>query len=260
MRSKRILIAFYAIAVLLFVMPLGTTSANQKTTIQIFAAVSLQNALMKLSQIYERIEPNVELHFKFGGSGGLRKEIEEGAPVDLMISANKKNINKLVAEDLAIPGTRVDLLGNKLVLIVAETKKNTIKTFSDLSDKGISICIGKPAWVPAGMYAKETLINLKLWDKLQKKIVFADDVRQVPLFVESGNVDAGIVYWSDTAVLKGVHVAAIAPKGSHQPIVYTMAAVKASKKLEPTQKFMKFLRSPAAARIFADYRFIPLGK
>jgi molybdate transport system substrate-binding protein len=208
--------------------------------------------------MYGKKEPEVELQFNLGSSGMLQKQIEEGAPVDLFISAGKKQMDELAAKGLIIPETRSDLLGNELVLIVTKEKTNVIKTFADLADKANSISIGQPESVPAGKYGKETLTSLKLWDKVEKKIVFAKDVRQVLAYVDSGNVDAGLVYRSDTVALKSAHMAAVAPKGSHSPIVYPMAAVKSSKNLEVTKKFMDFLKTPEPAKVFANYKFIPL--
>jgi len=119
--------------------------------------------------------------------------------------------------------------------------------------------IGQPETVPAGKYGKETLVSLKLWDGLEKKVMFAKDVRQVLAYVESGNVDAGLVYRSDTMSMKSGKVAAVAPKGSHSPIVYPMALIKDGKNRAAAKRFMEFLKSPEAAKVFAHYNFIPLS-
>jgi molybdate transport system substrate-binding protein len=235
-------------------------SAADNTTIQVSAAISLKDALTGLKEIYTKKEPEVELQFNLGSSGMLQKQIEEGAPVDLFISAGKRQMDELATEGLIVPDTHSDLLGNELVLIVAREKKNAVKSFADIADKASSISIGQPESVPAGKYGKETLISLKLWDKVEKKIVFAKDVRQVLAYVDSGNVDAGLVYRSDTVALRSAHVATVAPKGSHSPIVYPMAVVKGSKNLKATKKFMDFLKTQEAAKVFANYRFIPLKK
>lgn len=257
--KTRVLMALCVASALLFAMPFTkNASAAEKTTIQVSAAISLKDALTKLKEMYARKEPDVELQFNLGSSGMLQKQIEEGAPADLFVSAGKKQMDELAAKGLIVPETRSDLLGNELVLIVTKEKKNDIKTFADLADKTHSISIGQPESVPAGKYSKETLTSLKLWDKVEKKIVFAKDVRQVLAYVDSGNVDAGLVYRSDTLALKSAHVAAVAQKGWHSPIVYPMAVVSASKSLEATKKFMDFLKTPEAAKVFANYKFIPL--
>jgi len=237
----------------------GTAPAAGKATIRVAAAISLKDALTQLQKIYARTNPNVEIQFNYASSGLLQKQIEEGAPVDLFISAGKKQMDELAAKGLIVAETRSNLLGNELVLVVSREKKGTIRSFADLADKAQSISIGQPETVPAGKYGRETLTFLKLWDKVDNKIMFAKDVRQVLTYVESGNVDAGLVYRSDTVVLKSGVVAAVAPKGSHAPILYPMAVVKASKQADAGRKFMDFLKTPAAAKVYSDYRFIPLA-
>jgi molybdate transport system substrate-binding protein len=238
----------------------GTACAAQKSVIQVSAAISLKNALADLKQIYAGKAPTVEIQFNLASSGMLQKQIEEGAPVDLFISAGKKQMDALAAKGLIAADTRSDLLGNELVLVVAKEKKNVIKTFADLAGKAQSISIGQPETVPAGKYGKETLTYLKLWDKVEKKIMFAKDVRQVLAYVESGNVDAGLVYRSDAREMKSGAVAAVAPKGSHSPILYPMAVVTATKNKAETSRFMEFLKSKAAAKVFASHGFVPLAE
>ncbi len=233
-------------------------SAADRNEVRVSAAISLKDALSALKEMYSRNEPGVDIQYNFGASGMLQKQIEEGAPVDLFISAGKKQMDELAGKELIFPDTRANLLGNELVLIVASEKKNSIRSFEDLAAKVQSFSIGQPESVPAGKYGKETLVSLKLWDKLEKRIVYAKDVRQVLAYVDSGNVDAGLVYRSDTVALKSAAVAAVAPKGSHRPIVYPMAAVKAAKHPEAARKFMEFLKTPEAAKVFLKYHFIPL--
>jgi molybdate transport system substrate-binding protein len=257
--SKALAIAC-AISALLFVMSSGKSAvAAEKTTIKVSAAMSLTDALNALKGIYAKKEPKVELQFNFAASGILQKQIEEGAPVDLFLSAGKKQMDDLAAKGLIIPQTRVDLLGNELVLVVAKEKKGKIRNFSDLEKEAKSISIGQPESVPAGRYAKETLVSMKLWDALKKRMIFAKDVRQVLAYVDSGNVDAGLVYRTDAIQAKNAVLVATAPKGSHSPIVYPMSAIKSGKNQEATNKFMAFLQTKEAERVFAKYKFIHLA-
>jgi len=237
----------------------GTACAAPKSIVQVSAAISLKDALGALKQMYEKKAPGVEVRFNFASSGMLQKQIEEGAPVELFISAGKKQMDELAAKGLIVPESRSDLLGNEIVLMVAKEKKGVIRTFSDLAGKAGSISIGQPETVPAGKYGKETLVSLKLWDKVEKKVMFAKDVRQVLAYVESGNVDAGLAYRSDTVSLESGAVAAVAPMGSHSAIVYPMALIKDGRNRIAAKGFMDFLKSPAAAKVFAGYRFIPLA-
>ncbi|MHC1696557.1 MAG: molybdate ABC transporter substrate-binding protein [Geobacteraceae bacterium] len=255
------LITLFAAAALLFgsFLPV-TASAADKTSIRISAAVSLKNALTALKESYEKNTPNVELVINYGSSGLLQKQIEEGAPVDIFLSAGKKQMDELEGKGLLIPGTRKNLLGNELVLLVSKEKKSQIKSFADLPGKAHSLSIGQPETVPAGKYAKETLTNLKLWEKLEKRTMFAKDVRQVLAYVESGNVDAGLVYQTDTVALKSSVVVAAAPTGSHSAIVYPLALLKDSKNRAAAEKLLTYLKSAAAAKVFAQFKFIPLGR
>ncbi|MGA7826082.1 MAG: molybdate ABC transporter substrate-binding protein [Geobacteraceae bacterium] len=254
------LISLLSAAVFLLgaLMPL-TASAADKTAIRVSAAVSLKNALAALKESYEKSNPNRELVINYGSSGLLQKQIEEGAPVDIFLSAGKRQMDELERKGLLIPGTRSNLLGNALVLIVSKEMKTRIKSFDDLVSKAQSLSIGQPETVPAGKYAKETLTNLHLWDTLKKRTMFAKDVRQVLAYVESGNVDAGLVYNTDTVILKSGVVVAVAPAESHSAIVYPVALIKDSKNRAAAEKFMTYLKSANAAKIFEKYKFIPLA-
>lgn len=237
----------------------GTAFAAQKGVIQVSAAISLKDALGILKQMYAKKAPGVDIQCNFGSSGMLQKQIEEGAPVDLFISSGKKQMDDLAAKGLIAAETRSDLLGNEIVLVVAEEKRGVIRTFADLSGRARSISIGLPETVPAGKYGKETLVSLKLWGKVEKKVMFAKDVRQVLAYVESGNVDAGLVYRSDAVNMKSAAVAAVAPKGSHSAIVYPMALVKDAGNRVAAKRFLDYLKTPEAARVFSRYHFIPLA-
>lgn len=237
----------------------GRADAGGGKSLSVSAAISLKDALTDLNKLYARKAPGVDVRFNLGSSGQLQRQIEEGAPVDLFISAGKKQMDGLAAKGMIVPATRVDLLGNEIILIVAKEKQGVIKGFADLSKRGITLAIGHPDIVPAGKYGKEALLSLKLWEKLADRIVFAKDARQVLTYVDSGNVDAGIVYRSDLGILQSATMAAAAPKGSHSPIVYPAAVVKGTKNSEAAKKYLAFLRSPEAAGVFAKYRFIPLA-
>lgn len=237
----------------------GSARAAEKSVIRVSAAISLKDALSALRGQYTAENPNVEILLNFGSSGQLQKQIEEGAPVDLFLSAGKKQMDELAARGLVVPETRSDLLGNDIVLVVAKEKKGVIRGFADLPGKAQSISVGQPETVPAGKYAGETLKRLKLWDKLGKRVMFAKDARQVMAYVDSGNVDAGLVYRSDAISMKSGVVAAVAPKGSHSPIVYAMALIRDGKNRIAAKRFMDFLKTPQAAKVFAGHNFIPLG-
>ena len=259
MRNKRIHhIAFLLIpALLLFAFFPAPSRAADKAVLTVLAGAGLKDALNELKEMYER-KTGTGVRYSFAAAGILRKQIEEGVPADLFFTPGKKEMDDLQRQALIIPETRTDILGNEIVLIAAKEKKNVITSFADLVDKVQSISIGLPETVPAGKYARETLKSLGLWDKIEKRILYAKDVRTVLAYVDSGNVDAGLVYRSDTAAMKSGVLAAVAPKGSHSPIHFSLAMLKSSKHQQETRKFIEFLKTPEASAVFAKYRFTPL--
>ncbi len=227
--------------------------------LNVAAAASLKDAATELQSMYTAKHPEVKITFNFAASGTLQKQIEEGAPTDLFISAGKKQMDALAEKDLLVADSRKDLLGNDLVLIAG--KDSILKDLNGLTDPAIKkISIGTPETVPAGKYAQEALTSLNLYDQLQAKIVMAKDVRQVLTYVETGNVDAGLVYKSDTYGADKVKVVTVVPESSHKPIVYPMSIIKASKNQKEAQAFADFLASSEAAAVFSKYQFNPLVK
>lgn len=229
-----------------------SNAAPVKLTIS--AAASLQDVAQQLKTMYEKQHPGVTITYNFGASGPLQKQIEQGAPADMFISAGDKQMDALDKEGLLQPGSRKNLLGNDLVLVVPQN--STITSFADLSKPGIGkISIGTPASVPAGEYAQETLTSMNLWKQLEPNIVYGKDVRQVLTYVENGNVAAGMVYRSDALVGKGIKVVAAAPDSSHKPITYPMAIIKSSKQQKAAADFATFLSGSDAGKVFVKYGF-----
>lgn len=224
--------------------------------LNISAAASLQDALKEVIEDYESDNPGVKITPNFGSSGTLQKQIEEGAPADLFLSAGKKQMDALEEKGLIINESRKDFLANELVLIAG--KDSGLQGFSNLTDESVKkISIAEPETVPAGSYAKEVLTSMGLYDILQPKIVPAKDVRQVLTYVQTGNVSAGLVYKSDTYQADNIKIVAAAPEDSHKPIVYPLAVIKASKNPEAAQAFADYLSGPEAKAIFSKYLFIP---
>ncbi len=222
--------------------------------ITICAAASLRDALNEIQPRFEQ-EKGIKLTFNFGSSGALQKQIEEGAPADIFISAGKKQMDALEDKNLIDKESRKNILGNKLVLIVPNEYKDNIKTVSDLVNMDVKISIGEPESVPAGQYAKDSLTYLNLWDKLNSKIVNAKDVKQVVAYVEKGEVAAGVVYNSDAAVIKNSTIVQIFDENSHKPIVYPGAIISASKDKEAAKAFWDYLNTDSAKQIFEKYGF-----
>jgi molybdate transport system substrate-binding protein len=148
---------------------------------------------------------------------------------------------------------------NQVVLIVPSGSTG-VASFQDLSQPRVKlIAIGEPQTVPAGKYAQEALAHLGMYDRLKPKFVLAKDVRQVLTYVETGNVDAGIVYATDARISQKVKVAATAPPDSHSPVVYPVAIIKASQNPSDAGEFETFLQGPQAQRVFQKFGFLPAG-
>lgn len=219
-----------------------TPQAAQQVELNISAAVSMKDALAEIQKNYQAKNPNIKLVFNFGASGSLQKQIEQGAPADIFISAAPKQMNELQEKKLINADTRRNLVENKLVIVVPKDSKLNLTKYEDLTEDAVSkIALGETAVVPAGQYAKEVLQKMALWDKVQDKIVFAKDVRTVLTYAETGNVEAGIVYKTDAVSSDKIKVVATAPEGTHQPIVYPVAVVTATKQIKAAQDFINYL-------------------
>ncbi|MBS3977865.1 MAG: molybdate ABC transporter substrate-binding protein [Syntrophomonadaceae bacterium] len=227
---------------------------KERASITISAAASLKEPMEEIAQNYRTINPNVELALNFASSGVLQQQIEQGAPVDIFISAASKQMNALEDKGLLLEGTRKDLLRNTLVLVVPS--QSSVTGFADLAGERVKkIAIGAPESVPAGKYAQEVFAHLGLTDQIASKLVMAKDVREVLAYVETGNVDAGMVYQTDATISRKVKIAATAPEDSHTPIQYPVAVIKDSKNQVAAKEFIQYLTSPAAKSIFIKYGF-----
>jgi len=219
----------------------------------ISAAASLTDAMSDIKTLYEKQNNNVKITYNFGSSGALQQQIEQGAPADVFISAATKQMKALQDKNLIIEASSKNLLKNRLVLVGPKDSAK-IKDFTNLTDAKM-VALGEPESVPAGKYAQETLKKLGLWDGLKDKVVYAKDVRQVLAYVESGNVDAGMVYLTDAKISDKVKVLSIAEENTHTPIVYPAAVIKSSKNPAAAQNFLDFLSSDAAQDVFTKYGF-----
>jgi molybdate transport system substrate-binding protein len=231
-------------------------SSSQPTELIVSAAASLKDSLNEIQSVYENEHGDIKLVYNFGSSGTLQQQIEQGAPSDLFLSAGTKQMKALVDKQLVEESRQTGLLSNELVIVVSTDKQAAIGSIADLTKPEFGkLAIGEPDSVPAGNYAKESLIYSKIWDQLQPKLVFAKDVRQVLTYVETGNADAGFVYETDAMTSKKVKVVSVIDPGSHKPIEYPMGIVKATKHAKEAQDFYDFLQSAKAREIFVKYGF-----
>lgn len=230
-------------------------SPNQPVNLTISAAISLKEPLDAFAQNYNQQHPDVRVVCNYGASGTLQHQIEQGAPVDIFISAGEKQMDTLQNENLLTAGTRRDLLANQLVLI-APANSSALHNFSDLAKSSVkSVAVGEPRTVPAGMYAQQVLQHLQLLPAIKSKIVYAQDVRQVLAYVETGNAAAGLVYITDARISNRVRVVATAPSASHDPILYPVALLNSSKSPQPARALLDALESPQSLALFEKYGF-----
>ncbi|AIW41027.1 MULTISPECIES: molybdate ABC transporter substrate-binding protein [Paenibacillus] len=234
------------------------TSSKTAETIEltISAAASLTDALKEIQHSYESTHTGIKLNFNFGGSGALEKQIEQGAPSDLFLSASTKNMKSLVDQQLIDTKKQKTWLTNELVAVIPADGTMNIASVTDLTKKEVKkVAIGIPESVPAGNYAQEALMKAKLWDTLQSKLVQAKDVRQVLQYVETGNADVGFVYKTDALTSQKAKIAFEVDPKTYSPVEYPIGIVKASKHIQEAEDFYAYLQSQESLNIMAKYGF-----
>jgi molybdate transport system substrate-binding protein len=231
--------------------------AASAADLTVFAAASLSDALKELAPAYTKATGDT-LRFNFGASGTLVRQIKEGAPADVILSADELRVDQLEKAGLLLAGTRRTILANLLVVIVSSEGGAPVSALTDLTQPGVKrIAIGEPATVPVGTYTKEYLQKLELWSQLLAKCVPLDNVRAVLAAVEAGNADAGFVYRTDALITKKVRIAVTVPPAEGPKITYPAAALRDAKEPEAASKFVAFLAGPEAQAAFAKYGFLP---
>jgi molybdate transport system substrate-binding protein len=225
--------------------------------LSVFAAASLTEALQEIGQAYEKLQPDTQVAFNFAASSALARQIQEGAPADVFFSADEAKMDGLEKKGLLSPGTRHSLLSNSLVIVVHRESRLSLSSPADLVDAKFGhVALAEPQTVPAGIYAKDYLKKQGLWSKVIDKVVPTENVRATLAAVESGNVEAGIVYKTDAAISKSVRVAYEVPAGTGPPISYPVAVMKDSRHLEAAKSLVLFFESEASLTIFRRYGFI----
>ena len=227
-------------------------------SILVAAAASLKNAYEdKLIPMFEEQYPGVTVEGTYDSSGKLQTQIEEGLEADVFMSAATKQMKALDDEGMIASDSIVNLLENKIVLIVPAGSDSKIDSFEKIGDAA-SIALGDPESVPAGQYAKEALTNLNVWDSIQDKVSFGTNVTEVLNQVAAASADAGIVYATDAASKADqVTVVAEAPEGSlEKKVIYPVAVVKATAHEDAAKAFVDFLQTPEAIAVFESYGFV----
>lgn len=222
----------------------------KSTELYIQAAASLTDVITELSKAYMDENGHVTIITNFGSSGTLQTQIEEGVPADVFLSAAQKQMNALEEKGLIDVSTRLDLLVNKVVLIVPADSDIDLASFEDVTTDKVSMMAIGDETVPVGQYTEEIYTYLGAWDEVKAKANLGTDVRSVLTWVESGDVDCGIVYATDAASSELVKVVAEAPEGSHQPVVYPGAVLSGSENPNEAKAFLDYLSTDAAVRAF----------
>ena len=234
---------------------LAVLAQGPPAPITVSAAVSLTEALEEAAAAY-RAGGGTPVVFNFAASNVLARQIVNGAPVDVFISADAAQMEVVQTAGLIAADSRAAIAGNRLVLVVAA--RSTVKSIADLGAADVRrIAIGDPAAVPAGVYTRRYLETDGAWTRLEPKIVPSANVRAALTAVQNGSADAAFVYATDARLAPQLHVAATVT-GSHAPrIVYPGCVVKSSRQPAAAARFLQFLRSPAALAIFSRHGFTP---
>ncbi|MCU8032232.1 MAG: molybdate ABC transporter substrate-binding protein [Shewanella oncorhynchi] len=229
---------------------------NEQVTV--FAAASLTNALNEIGQQYEK-EHNTKVTFSFASSSTLAKQVANGAPADLFVSANQKWMDYLIDAKAVDVNSRKTLLKNTLVLIAEKNSPITEVVLNGDWDikaalKGSRMAVGDPDHVPAGQYAKQALENLKLWQAAEPLLARANNVRAALALVEQGEAPLGIVYSTDAKVAQKIKIVGTFPETSYSPIEYPVALVK-QESTASAKAFNEYLQGPSAKNVFEKYGF-----
>jgi molybdate transport system substrate-binding protein len=246
--------------VALVVLPLlAAVGPAQAQDVTLSVAISMKDAVEELGRGFMAARPGVTLRYNFGSSGELQKQIEGGAPIDLFISAAERQMDELVKKGLVVSQSRRIFARNVLTVVKPADSKIDITKPADLLDARVTkIVIGNPKTVPAGQYSEESLKTLGIWDRLQPKLVFSENVRQALDYVARGEVEAGFVYTTDAAIRAPQVKEAFRPaEDTYRPVVYPVAVVAGAKQAALAQAFLDLLVSRDGQATLARFGFQP---
>ena len=233
----------------------GNLSAGE---IYCHAAASLTDALTEIGKLYMQ-ETDERVFFNFGASSLLVRQIEEGAPGDLMFSADEEKMDSLEQKGLLLPSTRKSVLSNTLVIVVSLDSTLKLKSAKELENFKGRIAIAEYLSVPAGIYARQYLMKIGIWEKIQDRLVPVQNVRAALAAVESGNVETGFVYKTDAQISKRVRIAYEIPQKEGPVISYSLAVLKESKDPATAKRFWEYILKPESLKIFQKYGFLTVN-
>ncbi len=230
-------------------------SKDENVTILLAAASSMEYSLNEVIKMFEVEYPMITVDVTYDSSGKLQTQIEEGLGADLFLPAGMKQMNALKDQELVDGDQVVELLENKVVLIVPKVGSSDVTGFSNILEAE-AIVIGDPASVPAGQYAEVIFLNIGIYEEVLKKASLATNVTQVLNQVAEGSADAGIVYATDAATTDAVRVLEEAPEGSLDArVIYPIGLVSNSKNKEAAKVFIEYLQTKDGAEVFEEFGF-----
>ncbi len=233
-----------------------STAPALATDLTVSAAASLGNAFREIAPLFESRNPGTRVVFNFAASDALLAQVARGAPVDVFASADEETMDRAGNQKLLAPGSRRTFARNALVVVIPSDAKARPSALADLQQPAFRrITLGSPASVPAGRYARGALEAAKLWQSVEPRAVFAQNVRQALDYVARGEVEAGFVYATDAMILKDkVQVAFSVPTTT--PILYPAAAIAGRANSDAARRFVDFLLSPEAQAVLARQGFL----
>lgn len=243
-------------AVLLF--QLCSAAGLQAETVHLSAAASLTDACKEIIAAYEARQPETKVLANFGASGALAKQIEQGAPADIFVSASGEWVKYLADKQMAAPGSEKIFAGNSLVFVgSAKAAGFSLEKLPELK----RVAIGNPKNVPAGQYAKQAMEKAGVYAALEqgKKFVLTDDVRQALMYADQGEVDGAFVYKTDALLAKNAKVLFTVADTLHDKIVYPMVLTTAGAKNAEAKAFYEYLDGAEAKAVLEKYGFV-LGR
>lgn len=253
MHKKIILITLITIF-LIFSLLVGCNEKKEDKSLTVSIAASLQEPMKEIANNFEK-ETGTKVQFNIGGSGTLKKQIVDGASVDLFFSASTEYTDELIKEGYVKKDEAYKELNNELVLIANKDFKGDIKSLNDLEKIDAKIAMGELKTVPAGQYARQSFDKLGIYDSLKDKLIFANSVTNVKTYVENGDTELGFVYKTDAMNLKNSKIIYTVPNSYHEPIVYELCELKASKYIKTSKKFVDYLKGQESKEIFEKYGF-----
>lgn len=232
-----------------------TSGGEEPVELLVSAAASLKDSMEEAGRLFEEQHSHVRIRYNFGGSGSLGQQLEQGAPVDLFVSAAVEPMDRLVDKGI-VKADSVQLMFRNSLVLIEPGPKPSIKQLDELLRPDVRIvAVGQPDTVPAGEYAAEALQHEGLWDEVESKAVYGKDVSQVLAYVESGNADAGFVYKTDLTHSSKAVLSMEINAGLHQPIEYPAAVPVQAKHPEEASELLTFMKTPEVKAIFQKAGF-----